>query len=618
MVYAMASAESTVDALRRGGVDKAFLISYTSVDVHQQMPRGVDPKSLLPLYSRDYQIATWKKYPDLFYWVPDHIDPSRAGYLEDLQHDLGMGASGIKLLPIFHGFWPDHPGFLPVYELCRMQRKPVIIDLSYWYLEFMPPEQEPEHRRKRVKTFGDYAKLIAPIFRQFPDVPFSLAHAGTAHTDADYDAIYQLINDHPNLSCDIAAAVGSAKADWLERLVRAVGADKVMYGTDWPYWTNGPDAYTTGSARWTRITDESPFLIDEEKHAILAGNAERFLRFELPPASSALRKSGESFRSHAESVHRSSLVAVLHDHNPIESDVPNMASGGVTAKVYQLGVDVEIGGEFRASAPIRDGWALKTLVAIDHAEAAIKSDPARLVLATKAEDIVRAKREGKIAILLGVEGGKLLEGRLENLRMYHARGLRELQLRWAVSNQIVEKSALTGFGRQVVQECNRLGVIVSLTHCPPPAFFEAVEISAKPIIVCHSIANSTRSSDGDSLSDRQLRAIGGRQGVVGMHFYSSYLGPIPIIRHVADQVDAIAQVAGIDTVALGCDFFPAAGAWGDFQRSQGTRDLLWAIPNLGGIRRVTEALLFRNYPEPDIRKVLGGNVLRVCKEVFES
>src|SRR5262249_45735886 len=75
VVYDMANAEAAVNALRRGGVDKAFLISYSSVDIHQQMPKGIDPKSLLPLYSKEYAIATWKKYPDLFYWFPDHIDP---------------------------------------------------------------------------------------------------------------------------------------------------------------------------------------------------------------------------------------------------------------------------------------------------------------------------------------------------------------------------------------------------------------------------------------------------------------------------------------------------------------------------------------------------------------
>lgn len=101
-------------------------------------------------------------------------------------------------------------------------------------------------------------------------------------TEADYDAIFQLIADHPNVSCDLAMATGYTGPAFLERLVRAVGADKVMYGTDWPYWTNGPDSYTTGRARWTIIADECPFLLDGEKQAILAGNAERFLRFQVP------------------------------------------------------------------------------------------------------------------------------------------------------------------------------------------------------------------------------------------------------------------------------------------------------------------------------------------------
>ncbi len=121
----------------------------------------------------------------------------------------------------------------------------------------------------------------------------------------------------------------------------------------------------------------------------------------------------------------------------------------------------------------------------------IRADPQHVLLATTAADLVRAEREGKVAILLGVEGGKLLEGRLDALKTFHDRGLRELQLRWAVPNQIVESSALTGFGRQVVRECNRLGIIISLTHCPTTAFFEVAEISDKPVIVCHSVANRT-------------------------------------------------------------------------------------------------------------------------------
>jgi membrane dipeptidase len=202
------------------------------------------------------------------------------------------------------------------------------------------------------------------------------------------------------------------------------------------------------------------------------------------------------------------------------------------------------------------------------------------------------------------------------LQTFYDRGLRELQLRWAAPNQIVENTTLTEFGRQVVRECNRLGVIISLTHCPPPAFFEVAELSQSPVIVCHTVANRSPAADGDTQSDRQLRAIAQRGGVVGIHFYTSYLGPLPTVRHVVEQVDYIAQVAGIDSVALGCDFFPTEGSWRAFQEAQGTTNPAWAIPDLGHTLRVTEALLASNYREDDIRKVLGGNFLRVCRTVF--
>jgi predicted TIM-barrel fold metal-dependent hydrolase len=192
-----------------------------------------------------------------------------------------MGATGVKLLPIFHGFWPDHPGFLPVYQMCRTHKKPMIVDLSYWYLENMPPHQEPGSRRQLVKCFADYARLLRPVFCEFSAVPFSLAHIGTARAPSDYDEIFKLIADYPNVSCDVAAAVGYSPP-LLERLVRAVGAGKVMYGTDWPYWASGVDSYRSGTRSWTMVTERCPNLKEEERRQILAENAERFVKFQLP------------------------------------------------------------------------------------------------------------------------------------------------------------------------------------------------------------------------------------------------------------------------------------------------------------------------------------------------
>ena len=116
-----------------------------------------------------------------------------------------------------------------------------------------------------------------------------------------------------------------------------------MYGTDWPYWASGVNSYLTGSRTWKIVTAGCPTLTEEQKQWILAENAERFLRFELPVAETTGETSSRAaLRKRAEDLHRENIVILDHDHNPISRDVPLMLAGGVTAKVYQLGVDVEI------------------------------------------------------------------------------------------------------------------------------------------------------------------------------------------------------------------------------------------------------------------------------------
>jgi len=320
-------------------------------------------------------------------------------------------------------------------------------------------------------------------------------------------------------------------------------------------------------------------------------------------------------RRRALALHKKHVVFVIHDHNPIEPDVPRMSAGGVAGKLFNLGVDVDIEAGISASATRRTGWSKKILAALDDVDRLLANHQQRVTLVRTAEEIEGAKRAGKIAIMLGVEGGKLLEGNLELLKTFYDRGLRELQLRWAVPNQIVEDENLTYFGRQVVKECNRLGIIISLTHIPTPAFYDVIALTHKPPIVCHGVATVPGSGMSD-LTDRKLKALVAHRGVVGIHFYTTYLGPQPTVQRVVQQVDYLANLVGIETIALGVDFFPTTGAWEKFQRDQGATNIQWAIPHIGEIAQVTEALLARNYPEPDIAKILGGNFLRVCREVF--
>jgi membrane dipeptidase len=595
-----ATVEAVLVAMDRGGVDKAFLISYAAEDVAVQIrQRGVKPETIKDVVSKQYQVDCWKAHKDKFWWFTDHIDPTRPSYLDDLLADFETGASGIKLLPWFHGLLPDHPGFLKVYELCRKHKKPIIIDLSWWYFELNPLYNEKPERQKLVKSFADYAKLLTPVFKEFASVPFSLAHCGTARNAREYDDIFALIAAHTNVSCDVAAATGYS-AEFVGRLVKAVGAHKVMYGTDWPYWSSGPDSYRGGDRRWGIIANDCPSLSDREKQQVLAGNAERFVQNQLPEDGSA----------HARDLHRKCTVVIIHDHRPIAPDVPLMLAGGVTAKVFQIGVDVEIGADYLASATRRDGWTKQARTAVDEAKKTIAADPKRLLLALTAEDIRRAKREGKVAVVLGVEGGKLLEGDLDKLREFYKLGLRELQLRWAVPNQLVEKDELTDFGRAVVKECGNLGIIVDLTHIPQKAFEQAVAMAAKPLIVSHGT--------GRELGEGRVKAIVKNKGVIGVHFYSSYLGVKPTVTQALDAIDFLVRQAGVETVGLGVDLFPTDGAWRDFQKAQGTTDVSWAIPDLGHIEEVTRGLVGRGYSDSDVEAILGGNFLRVCKDVFGS
>lgn len=287
--------EHQLSLMDNGGVDRAFLISYNAYDIQPQLRAGGgSPLTRVPVINRQYQITAWKAHKDRFWWFPDHIDPMNESMIEDLERYVEMGASGFKLLSLFHGFLPDNPGFQPVYELCRRRKKPMIVDLSWWYMgrfgwDNRSPDigygfNETKERQQMVqgwKNFGEYAATLDPIFKEYSTVPFSLAHCGTAKAKEDYEHIFALLARHPNLSCDLAMILDFSP-HFFEDLTRAVGAHKVMYGTDAPYWFKGVDSYRTGRQRWTMIADDCPFLSDAEKQMILAGNAERFARSELP------------------------------------------------------------------------------------------------------------------------------------------------------------------------------------------------------------------------------------------------------------------------------------------------------------------------------------------------
>ena len=292
-----------------------------------------------------------------------------------------------------------------------------------------------------------------------------------------------------------------------------------------------------------------------------------------------------------------------------------MLVGGVTSIVYKLTADVEISGDIQASAKKYDGFTRWALKAMDDALSDINNKE-KSVLALTTSDIEAAKKEDKVAIMLGNEGGKLLEGELSLLRMFYRLGLREMQLTWAVPNQICSRrkgEGLSEFGKDVVLEMNRLGMVIDASHIAPMAFTDLLETSRDPIIISHG-------KIGKEYSVEQQIAMAEKGGVLGVHFYYTYLskeGKEHIdIEDLLDQIDISVQTLGINHVGLGADFFPSDGLWADLQHAQGTFNIEWAISDVSKIFEVTNGLVRRGYSDYEIEKILGSNFLGLCKRVF--
>ncbi len=313
-------------------------------------------------------------------------------------------------------------------------------------------------------------------------------------------------------------------------------------------------------------------------------------------------------------LHQKAIVCVTHDHRPIAPDLPLMIEGGVTAKLFQFALDVDVEAGLDASRNRTEGWLRLATAGLEEALRDIQEHPDQCILATTAQDIRRAKRDGKVAILLGTEGTRWLEGSLEPLRLFYRLGLRELQLTWALPNDLAPDGSLSSFGKEVVEECRRLGILVDLTHVPENVFWSVVNQNSGPLIISHGAAAGVTTD----MDDAHLLAIAATGGLIGIHFFTTYLGQNPSPDDVVKQVDYLAQCIGINHIALGVDFFPTDGVWKKFQQDQNTPNLRWAIKDFSEMPRISRCLLEHGYSEEDVEKVLGGNFMRVCEQVFGS
>jgi len=280
-------------------------------------------------------------------------------------------------------------------------------------------------------------------------------------------------------------------------------------------------------------------------------------------------------------------------------DLPRLRDGGVAGQFFSF---------WTAPYPER-GCARSVADQLDAIDAAIDRHPGELTWTRTGAEVRVAKAAGRIAALGGIEGGQALEGELEPIAAFSRRGVRYLGLLHFSANAIgapargrgaAPSAGLTGFGRDVIRECERCGVIVDLAHINRKGFFEALAVARQPAIVSHTGVLGVH-AHWRNIDDEQLRAIAERGGCVGVIFARRYLGSASIDA-VVDHLLHVISVAGEDVPALGSDFD------GFVVPPAGLEDVA-ALPNL------TVALSRRGVAPRVLEKILGGNVLRVLDSV---
>lgn len=335
-----------------------------------------------------------------------------------------------------------------------------------------------------------------------------------------------------------------------------------------------------------------------------------------------------------------------HEAGNGQEDLPRMKEGGISAAFFSVGQ--------RPNEQVRGLVVLEdALRQLDALRLFVEENPDKVMFCLTANDVRRAKAAGKLGLLIAVEGGHMINDSLATLRDYARLGARSLTLThfinasWADSSESMpEHNGLTPFGKDIVHEMNRLGMIIDVSHVSDKTFYDALEISQAPMFASHSstraVANHAR-----NMTDDMIKALAAKGGVIEINFHAGYLddafievqkklrpevaalrkeleakypGPenagkragevgafqsahLPKVSwmRIIDHLDHAVKLVGADHVGLGSDFDGAPMPEG--------------MEDASHYERITEELLRRGYSEADLKKILGGNTLRVLEEV---
>jgi membrane dipeptidase len=333
------------------------------------------------------------------------------------------------------------------------------------------------------------------------------------------------------------------------------------------------------------------------------------------------------------------------------TDLARMKAGGITAEFFSIYVEGDL-----AEHPSRMGGGplRRALDLVDVTYGQIERHPESLLLATSSTDIRRAKREGKVAVLMGVEGGHAIENSLFALRSLYRLGCRYMTLTHTNTNDwadsagfsgppVVKHHGLSGFGEEVVREMQRIGFLVDVSHTSDETFWAVMRTAKAPVIASHSSARAL-ADHRRNLSDDMLQGLAKNGGIAMVNFWSLFLSdeyaraatqffqkngkafaelrarmdddplafrealdelkaanePLPKVplSVLIDHIDHVVKVAGVDHVGLGSDF-------------DGVDALPEGLDGIDALPKITLELVRRGYSDDDVRKILGGNFLRV-------
>src|SRR5713101_7519554 len=372
---------------------------------------------------------------------------------------------------------------------------------------------------------------------------------------------------------------------------------------------------------------------------------------------------GDNISEKARKLHFSSIVVDTHDdttqlmldpkfdlgaRQPKGSiDIPRMREGGLGAIFFSIWIPSKVTGPAAVQ---------KALQQIDAVREQLRKHQTDLALATTAQQIRQAHKNGKIAALMGVEGGHMINSDLGVLRKYAALGVRYMTLthsgndEWADSStDKAVHSGLTDFGKNVVREMNRLGVMVDISHVSDKTFYDALEVSRAPLLASHSSCRALCDAPRN-MSDQMMKDLAAKGGVIQINYHVGFLsqefrnaekadpeinkaisaevtkrcgdnegcqliegdritreyieqGKLPRVEFgkIIEHIDHAVKVAGVEHVGLGSDFDGA--------------NMPYGMEDATKLPKITEALLKKGYSEGDVKKILGENTLRVMTEV---